>query len=148
MTEPEKEDAWPDQTDMASYRHWIRESIRFADLDPLAHVNNIAFATYYESARVRFFADNGVPVDDKEIFWMAVKISIEFKAQMNWPGHVDIGTTVVKMGRTSMTIGGGLFVDDKCTSTSECIMVCVDPATNRPTGIPESLRKKFMAKEL
>jgi acyl-CoA thioester hydrolase len=143
----EKEET-ADLTSADTYKHWIRESIRFADLDPLAHVNNIAFATYYESARVRFFSDNGFPVDDKEIFWMAVKISIEFKAQMNWPGHVDIGTSVVRMGRTSMVIGGALFVDGSCTSTSECIMVCVDPETSRPTEIPDSLRQRFLAREL
>ena len=79
---------------------------------------------------------------------MAVKISVEFKAQMNWPGHVDIGTSVVRMGRTSMVIGGALFVDGSCTSTSECIMVCVDPETSRPTEIPDSLRQRFLAREL
>src|SRR3954447_19148774 len=32
------------------YPYWINESVRFADLDPLGHVNNAAISTYFEGA--------------------------------------------------------------------------------------------------
>ena len=41
------------------YPYWIDESVRFADLDPLGHVNNAAISTYFESARVALFSDAG-----------------------------------------------------------------------------------------
>jgi len=77
---------------------------------------------------------------------MAVKISVEFKAQMNWPGFVDVGSSIVKMGRTSMVIGAGLFVDGTCTSTSECIMVYVNSETSKAVEIPDSIRQGFLNK--
>jgi acyl-CoA thioester hydrolase len=41
----------PDAMDPASYRFWVTEHIRFADLDLLGHVNNVAFTVYAESCR-------------------------------------------------------------------------------------------------
>ena len=140
-----------DQVDLTSidaYKHWITETIRFADLDTLGHVNNVAFSTFYESGRVRYLSDLGTPVDTQAFVWMAVKISVEFKAQMNWPGFVDVGSSIVKMGRTSMVIGAGLFVDGTCTSTSECVMVYVNSETSKAAEIPDDIRQRFLDKAI
>jgi len=144
MSIPIEQDAVADLTSVDTYKHWVRDSFRFADLDTLGHINNIAFSTFYESGRVRFFADHNSPVDSKELVWMAVKMTVEFKAQMNWPGAVDIGTRVISIGRTSMIMAAGLFVDGNCTSTSECVMVFVDPKTSRPREIPDDIRRVFL----
>ena len=133
-----------DLTSADSFQHWVRDSIRFADLDTLGHVNNVAFVTYFESGRVRFMSDYGIPVDSQDVVWMAVKLTVEYKAQMNWPGNVDIGTCVSKIGRTSLVVGAGLFIDGHCTSTSECVMVLVDNKSGRPTEIPAPLRLAFL----
>jgi acyl-CoA thioester hydrolase len=143
MTITDEQDDIVDLTSADIYTHWINETIRFADLDTLGHVNNVAFSTYFESGRVRFLRDQGIPVDAQEFVWMAVKLCIEFKAQMNWPGNVDIGSTIIKMGHTSMVIGAGLFIDGKCTATSECVMVYVDPGTSKSIEIPDHLRQQF-----
>ncbi|HLZ63691.1 MAG TPA: thioesterase family protein [Ktedonosporobacter sp.] len=38
-----------------SYRCWYPLQIRFRDLDPLAHVNNTVYFTYFEEARSHYF---------------------------------------------------------------------------------------------
>jgi len=134
-----------DLTDRASYAHWTADVIRFADLDPLAHVNNVAFTTFFESGRVRFFRDGGNAVDDKDEAVMAVRLCVDFKSQLGYPGDVEIGTRITRFGRTSMTVGAGLFSADLCVATAECIMVLVDLATNRPTEVPEKLRRSLAA---
>ena len=144
MSIPIEQEEILDLTSVDTYQHWVRDNFRFADLDTLGHINNIAFSTFYESGRVRFFADHNSPVDSKELVWMAVKMTVEFKAQMNWPGGVDIGTRVISIGRTSMIMAAGLFVDGNCTSTSECVMVFVDPETSRPKEIPDDVRRVFL----
>ena len=42
------------------YRHSIPMEIRFADIDSLGHVNNAAYLTYMEQARLRYVRDVGV----------------------------------------------------------------------------------------
>ena len=48
-----------DAVDPASYRFWIEDHVRFADLDPLGHCNNAAISTFFESSRVALFAAAG-----------------------------------------------------------------------------------------
>ena len=146
MTITEEQNDQVDLTSTGTYTHWITETIRFADLDTLGHVNNVAFSTYYESGRVRYMSDLDTPVEPRPFVWMAVKLCIVFKAQMNWPGTVDIGSGVIHMGRTSMVIGAGLFVDGNCTSTSECVMVYVNSETSKAAEIPASIRQSFLGK--
>ncbi len=134
-----------DLTDRASYAHWTADVIRFADLDPLAHVNNVAFTTFFESGRVRFFDDGGSAVDRQDHAWMAARMCVDFKRQLGYPGNVEIGTRVVRIGRTSMTVGAGLFSADLCVATAECVMVLVDTTTTRPIEVPEPVRHSLTA---
>ena len=43
-----------DLTNRDSFRHWTPVTIRFSDQDPLQHVNNVAYAAYFEAARTMF----------------------------------------------------------------------------------------------
>jgi len=36
------------------FSHWTEIKVRFRDLDPLNHVNNAVFNTYFEEARIDF----------------------------------------------------------------------------------------------
>ena len=139
------EDRQVDLTDRASYAYWTADVIRFADLDPLNHVNNVAFSTFFESGRVRFFKDANSPVDSSDGSWMAVRMCVDFRAQLSYPGDVEIGTCVTRIGRSSMTVGAGLFSGDVCAATAECVMVLVDPGTNRPIEVPGHLRQALFS---
>ncbi len=133
-----------DLTDPGVYGHWTRDIIRFADLDPLNHVNNVAFSTFFESGRVKYLADNGPSVDDKKNGWMAVRLCIDFLGQLNYPGSVDIGSRTMRLGRSSLVVGSALFEDGRCAATAECVMVLVDRATNSSTEIPSELRRVLL----
>ena len=41
-----------DPADRSSYRHWIKDHVRFADLDPLGHCNHAVISGFFESSRV------------------------------------------------------------------------------------------------
>ena len=47
-----------------SYPHWRRDVIRFADLDPIGHVNNLVYISFFPSGRVILSRDLGRAVDD------------------------------------------------------------------------------------
>jgi len=138
-----------DLTDREIYAHWTVDTIRFADLDTLGHVNNVAFSTFFESGRVRFFRDAEAAVDSPEGSWMAVRLCVDFRAQLGYPGAINIGSRITRIGRSSMTIGAGLFSGNaeksNCVATAECIMVLVDLATNRSTEVPAHMRKALLA---
>ena len=81
----------PETTSPASYRYWIDETVRFADLDPVGHVNNAAISTYFESARVALFHDSGnSPVSGPRSVVIA-RLTIDFRAELHYPDRIRIG---------------------------------------------------------
>lgn len=132
---------WP----RAAFRHWRRDVIRFADLDTLGHVNNVAYATFLETGRVGFFVDLGVPVDGADRRWMAVRLELDYRHQLSLPGTVDIGSGVLDLGRTSVRLAHGIFTGDVCAASGECVMVMVERSNGRPLSIPDDIRARLEA---
>lgn len=132
----------PDLTDRSGFPHWTSEKIRFQDIDRLGHVNNVAITIYAESGRVEFLdavmpaalaAGNGP-------LWVIARLDVQFRAQSHYPGTVDIGTRVVRIGNSSITLGQGLFVGDRCIATTESVVVLIDPDTARGMTLPDEVR--------
>ncbi|WP_207460370.1 thioesterase family protein [Azospirillum sp. SYSU D00513] len=132
--------AGPDLTDPEGYRFWVDEHVRFADLDPLGHVNNNAIGVYFEQARVVLLtAGLGLR---RESPWTVViaRSLIEYKAELHYPAEVRIGARVLRAGNSSLTLGSAIFQGDRCIATQEAVLVIVDKAAHRPTPIPDAVR--------
>ncbi len=52
--------------DPATHTLWRQDIIRFADLDILGHVNNVAYMVFFETGRVAFLEQLGMPPRDRE----------------------------------------------------------------------------------
>ncbi len=126
----------------ASYRVWTRDTIRYSDLDPNDHVNNGAINAYFEDGRVRFrnqhLAHLGAGVLSG---FVLVKYTIEYRAMLHFPGEVDVGTTVIRIGGSSYTLGQGVFRDDECIATAEVVTVRLDAATGRASRLDEAFKQ-------
>lgn len=119
-----------------------RDTIRYADTDRQGHVNNAAFATFCESGRVAFLVDPARSLAPPGTSFVIARLVLDFRAELNWPGHVDIGTRVLKVGRSSFTLAQGLFQNGRCAATAESVCVLMDEATRRATPLPvETLRR-------
>ena len=133
-----------DAVDPASYRFWIEDHVRFADLDPLGHCNNAAISTFFESSRVALFAAAGhsLGYDGKSL--SIARLLIEFRRELNYGAKVRIGARVVKLGRTSVTLAGAVFdEDERCVATAEVVGVLIDLGTRAPTELPPDLRARL-----
>ena len=119
MTDP---DGAVPPSDPAAYAHWVTDTVRFSDQDAIGHVNNVAVAAYVESGRVafgRFTRSSGQP--DKD--FILARLVIDYRSEAHYPGEVRVGTRVVRIGRTSLTVGHGVFKDDVCIATAEGVLV-------------------------
>ena len=134
-----------DLTDRAAFVFWTHDNVRFSDVDRYGHINNIAIATYCETGRVEF-AETLWPgsTAGAGAGWVIVRLAITFLAQAHYPGDVQIGTRVERIGRTSCTIGQGLFKDAVCFATADSVLVWVDLAGGgKPTPIPDDLAARL-----
>jgi acyl-CoA thioester hydrolase len=115
-----------DPTARAGYHFWATEHVRFADLDMLGHVNNKAFATYFETLRVGYFIARGL--GDGPLTGMAlVRLEIDYRKEIRFPATLRLGVRLLRLGRSSITVACAIFDGDVCASTSLGIVVRFDP---------------------
>ena len=78
--------------------------------------------------------------------WVIVRLTVTYLAQAHYPGNVDVGTRVERVGRTSCTLGQGLFKDGVCFATAESVLVWLALADGgRPAPFPDALGQRLAA---
>jgi acyl-CoA thioester hydrolase len=142
MTESDSSVPTVDLTDTGSYRHWTRITLRFSDMDRMQHINNLSVGDFFETARVGFREEIHPPLDISTGVGIVIRrIVMEFVGQAHYPGEVTIGTRVMRLGRSSYTLGHGAFQHGRCFATSELVSVYADSRAGKSAPLPESLRK-------
>jgi acyl-CoA thioester hydrolase len=139
--------ATTDRDNPSGYAFWTRDTVRFSDIDRYRHINNVAVATYCETGRVEF-AEKLWPgsTAGEHAGWVIAKLTVTFLAQAHYPGHVEIGSRIESVGRTSCVLGQGLFKDGVCFATGESVLVWLDLADGgRPADFPPALRERLRA---
>jgi acyl-CoA thioester hydrolase len=117
-----------DPIDPGSYRFWAEEHVRFADLDMLGHVNNKAYATYFETARVGFMTHCGLS-DGVRVGVAMVRLEIDYRKEIRFPATLRLGVRLLKLGNSSLTLVCAIFNGEVCASTSKSIAVRFDGET-------------------
>ena len=136
----------PSPTERAAYSIWTSDTLRYGDTDRQGHVNNAVFATFCESGRVSFLYDEKLDLRGPDANFVIVRLELDFRAELFYPGTVDIGTRVLSIGRSSFRLGQGIFKGDLCAATAECVMVLVDDKTRRAMPLRPQLRRWLEAR--
>lgn len=121
------------------------DKVRYADTDRQGHVNNSVFASFLETGRVEVLYDPEHPLADEGASFVIARLVLDFKAEIRWPGRVDIGTRVARVGRSSVTLEQGLFQGDTCVATAETVIVHVDSTTGRARPLPSPSADRLRA---
>lgn len=119
------------------------DKLRYADTDRQGHVNNAVFSTFIETGRVELIYDPQMPLTSPGTSFVIVNINLQLRAEIRWPGTVDIGTTVTRVGNSSIQLYQGVFQDGVCCATAETVIVCIDNDTQRPTPLLEAARRNL-----
>jgi acyl-CoA thioester hydrolase len=73
--------------------------------------------------------------------FVLAKVNLEFLRELNYPNAIRIGTKIIRLGNSSMTIAGGLFCNNSCMAQTESVSVWINNKTRRPEPIPQSMRQ-------
>jgi len=121
---------------LADYPIRAIEKLRFADTDRNGHITNSVFAVCCQNARMELLCDpRRVPIPSDAQFVVA-RLVLEFRAEMHWPGIVEIGTRINRIGRSSVMLSQALFIGDGCVAASESVVLLIDANTRRPAPLP------------
>lgn len=123
------------------FPHWVAIPIRFRDLDPLNHVNNALFSTYYEEARIKFIQD--IPAFSEQLqqgfSFVLANIQINFIQPAEYPGNLIIGSGIKSTGNTSISSFQAIYTESekKLISVAEAHGVWFDLKKQKPSRLPE-----------
>ena len=125
-----------------TFRVWTSDSIRYSDLDPNDHVNNGAINAYLEDGRVRFRKQYLSHLGAGMLSgFVLVKQSIEYHSMLLFPGEVDIGSTVIRIGGSSYTLGQAVFSGDRCIATAQVTTVRVGEESGRAMPLGDAFKQ-------
>ena len=132
-----------DTTRAETFRHWTPVTIRFSDQDSMGHVNNVAYAAYVESGRNAYVTQYLHPEKHPGIDFVLARVMIDYRAEMHYPGTIEVGTCIKRIGNSSITIGTGIFKDGKLYATAESTNVFIDLASRKPCPVPTDIRAEL-----
>jgi acyl-CoA thioester hydrolase len=124
----------------ARFPHWTTVTLRYCDQDAMGHINNVSFAAYVEAGRVAFEHAHMFPLLATRQDFYLVNLTINYRRQLRYPGEVEIGTGVVKLGRTSITLAHGVFRDGTLAADAQSVIVLGDVDTETPIPFPDAAR--------
>ena len=134
------------------FYYWHKVPTRFRDLDPLNHVNNAVFNTYFEEARINFvhkIPELSNSFEQGKAF-VLVKCTIEYLKPVLYPSTLLIGSSCLNIGNTSVDAIQSMFNEKTKELHSIAVTkgVWFDMKTNRPCRVPEiSNLEKVLFKE-
>ena len=135
-----------DLTRRDTFRHWSPVTIRFSDQDSLGHINNVALAQYIEVGRTAFVYDVIRHARmEGEIEFILARVVIDFVRELHYPGAVEVGARLTRVGNKSLSSGYGIFQGDQCIATSTAVNVFYDMESRRSTTPPDRVREILMA---
>ncbi|MBP6472054.1 MAG: acyl-CoA thioesterase [Chloroflexi bacterium] len=119
------------------------DKIRYVDTDRQGHVNNSVFSSFLETGRVEILYNADLPILSEGLSFVIVSLKLDFYQEITWPGRVDIGTGIVKVGGSSITIYQRLFQYEKCVAQAETVIVQVDNDSRRSFPLSDAARQTF-----
>jgi acyl-CoA thioester hydrolase len=128
---------------LEDFPYRLTDNVRFADLDPNQHVNNAVYATYFETGRVALMKDRSYGLMPEGRAWMMVRLDMHFRAELRWPGTIEMGLGVAKFGRTSVTFDQVVFSQGRCVASAQAVTVLIDEATRKPTTLTPEIIANF-----
>ncbi|HEY0522881.1 MAG TPA: thioesterase family protein [Stellaceae bacterium] len=143
MTETTPPARPPRLTARESFKAWTHDKLRFADTDKLGHVNNAVFATLLETGRVSLLYNPERPLAPPGNDFVIARLELDFRAELHYPGTVDIGTGILSIGRNSFNVGQGLFEGGRCVGTANSVLVLISHETRRSVALPQELRDRL-----
>ena len=113
------------------------DKIRYCDTDRQGHVNNALFSSFLETGRVEFLYNPEKPLYSEGGAFVIAGQKLDLLSEIRWPGKIDIGTGITKVGNSSIKLVQGLYQNGKLCATAETVIVQMDEATRGSKQLSE-----------
>jgi acyl-CoA thioester hydrolase len=129
--------------DISKYKHVKKIEIRYDDLDTLGHVNNKAYLSYLEEARIDYHKQLFSWKHELEFNAVVAKIEINYRKPLFYGNALKIYTKLSNLGTKSFELESLFTVEDRetgepvKTADAKVVLVAINPSNGQPIAIPD-----------
>lgn len=131
-----------------NYRWFMRIATRWADNDAYGHVNNTVYYQWFDTAVNAWLVEAGLlDIERGDPIGLVVETGCTYFAPLSFPGDVEVGIAVERLGASSVTYRIGVFDAGSAEPSAQghFTHVYVGRANRRPAPLPEAWRGKLEA---
>ena len=131
------------QITRAEYVHFLPLPTRWMDNDIYGHVNNALYYAFFDTAINEYLiAEGGLDITVGAVVAFAAESQCQYLRPLAFPGVIEIGLRVGKLGNSSVRYELGIFKQGEtfAAAAGYFVHVFVDRETQRPVPIPATIR--------
>jgi len=126
-----------------AYPVFLPMQTRWRDNDVYAHMNNVVFYEYFDTAVNHWLTtENVLPVPNGPLIGLVAETGCRYLAPVGFPARVEVGLSTLRVGGSSVIYGLGMFEEGAAEAAALCrfVHVYVDSKTRRPAPLPDAMR--------
>jgi acyl-CoA thioester hydrolase len=131
------------QINRSEYPHFLSLPTRWMDNDVYGHVNNALYYAFFDTAINEYLiAAGGLDITAGGVVAFAVESQCQYLRPLAFPGTIDIGLRVGKLGNSSVRYELAVFGQEEALAAAVgyFVHVFVDRETQRPVTMPTPIR--------
>ena len=119
------------------------DKLRFSDTDKQGHINNAIYSTFYETGRTEIFEQAHKATSKEDCEFVIAQVTIQYLKEIHWPGTVEVGTRIQRVGNSSLVLEQAVFHDGNLCSISESTCVQINTETRKSQPFDDATRNYF-----
>ena len=131
------------QVNRDDYPHFLALPTRWTDNDIYGHVNNALYYAFFDTAINEYLIAVGrLDINNGPVIAFAVESQCQYLRPLAFPGVIDVGLRVGKLGNSSVRYELAVFKQGEpfAAAAGYFVHVFVDRVTQRPVPMPASIR--------
>ena len=131
-----------------SYPHFTTITTRWSDNDAYGHVNNTIYYAWFDSAVNALLVGAGLlDIVHGDPIGLVVETGCTYFAPLSFPGEVEVGIAVDRLGGSSVTYRLGIFAAGSAPAAAQghFTHVYVGRQSRRPVPMPDAWRATLAA---
>lgn len=134
----------PERRGRDAYRRFTTITTRWSDNDVFGHVNNTIYYQWFDSAVNAFLVGGGLlDLANGDPIGLVVETGCTFFQPLAFPGDVEVGLLVERLGGSSVTYRLGVFASGSLQPAAQghFTHVYVARQSRRPMPLPDDWRE-------
>ena len=128
------------------YRWFMTISTRWSDNDAYGHVNNTIYYQWFDTAVNAWLVEAGLlDIERGDAIGLVVETGCSYFAPLSFPGDVDVGIAIERLGTSSVTYRIGVFCGSSAEPSAQgrFTHVYVERQSRAPAPLPAPWRSKL-----